>query len=57
MVPGAVFGEESRGDVRIARNCYFTKVSKIGQNVLRAKKAVSKLAKSWLKLLKLVKSS
>ena len=34
MVPGAVFGEESGGDVRIGRNQYFTKVSKMGQVVL-----------------------
>ena len=33
MVPGAIFGEECRGDVRIARNGCFTKVSKIGQVV------------------------
>ena len=38
MVPRAVFGEESRGDVRIVRNGYFTKVSKKGQVVLVGKK-------------------
>ena len=39
-LPRAIFCKESRGDVRIARNCYFTKFPKIGQNVLRAKKGV-----------------
>ena len=34
MNPGAVFGKESRGDVRIVRNGYFAKVSKMAQVVL-----------------------
>ena len=41
MVPRAVLGEESRGDVRILRNGYFTKVSKSGQVVLVGKKPES----------------
>ena len=46
MVPGAVFGEESRGDVRIARNGCFSKVSKIDQVVLVGKKLEIKLRKT-----------
>ena len=41
MVPGAVFGEESRGDVRIVGNGCFTKVSKMGQVVVVGKEMES----------------